>query len=87
LIGKPGVEIMQKDVIGVANLFKQGGSLRLILPKRVVRKLGLDDRHFGDDDDVTLVFVESENGILIQPFEKYIVEFSDSQERAKMANP
>ena len=55
----------------------------MILPKKVARKLGLEDRRFGDFEEVTLVFVESENGVLIQPFEKYIAELSDTRKRAK----
>ena len=65
------VKIEVKRVIGSQTPFWQGGSLRIILPKRIVRKyckVGLRaDLMRSGIDEIPFVFIETDKGILMKP--------------------
>lgn len=68
------IKIRITGVLGAATVFSQGGSLRLILPKRA--RLLLESTDFDKDDDsekktITVIVLNSDKGLLLTSLKKY----------------
>jgi hypothetical protein len=61
------VPLAVRRILGTATPYHQGGSLRVILPREVVRAYGLEDRHRDEVAKVSLVFIETDLGVLVLP--------------------
>jgi len=59
------LEIEVRGVLGAATTYRQGGSVRIILPKRVTKyySMKLDEE---EGSIITLMFVETDKGIFLQ---------------------
>ncbi len=64
------VKIKVNGILGMASPFYQGGSLRLTLPKQVVKKYKLSEKI--GKGFFSLIFLEAENGIFVLPLEKVV---------------
>lgn len=76
-----------EGVLATASVFFQGGSVRLILPRKVMRALSainFDTRHMHDtnnrseilEDDCSLdlLFILSDKGIILRPLQDYLAD-------------
>jgi hypothetical protein len=69
-------------VIGSVSVFPQGGSLRLILPKKAVRYLGLSTSsrftdvgdEESDPEDLSFVLIITNKGLILRPFKEYLLD-------------
>ncbi|NWG09601.1 MAG: hypothetical protein HXX80_04760 [Nitrososphaerales archaeon] len=61
------VKIEIRGIIGAASPFKQGGSMRIILPKKIGKVYNLDRWQMHELESCTFVFIETNFGILICP--------------------
>ncbi|MDE1853871.1 MAG: hypothetical protein KGI38_09030 [Thaumarchaeota archaeon] len=59
------VTIRVQRLVGVAVPFKQGGSLRITLPKRIARLYGISRSNWDDEEDCVFFFFETSVGILM----------------------
>jgi hypothetical protein len=73
------VKITIQRVLGAASVFRQGGSLRLILPKRsfALLKIPRDPDDFSDFS--TVILVATDKGILMRLLSDYL-EDADMKE-------
>lgn len=58
-------------VLGAASIFKQGGSLRLILPKKVLSVLKMP-RDPDESDFATVILIATDKGILLRQLSDYL---------------
>ena len=58
-------EIEIRDVLGTAVPFRQGGSRRLIIPKKVVKHPIFNGAEMQDAEE--LAFVDTDMGVLLRP--------------------
>jgi hypothetical protein len=65
------VKIVIDRVLGAASVFRQGGSLRLILPKKAFGILKIQ-RGYEESDFTTLILISTNKGILLRPLEDYL---------------
>lgn len=65
------VEIEIRRVLGSTTVFMQGGSLRLVLPRRAARVLGIHDPEDVDPDDLTFFLLETNKGIILRLVREY----------------
>jgi hypothetical protein len=67
------VKISIQKVIGAATVFKQGGSLRLILPKIAFALLRIPkDPDREESDFSTVILIATSKGILVRALEDYL---------------
>lgn len=59
-------------IIGAASPFWQGGSIRIILPKRVGWVYGLKRSDLRELENFTFIFLETDKGILMCPLENLV---------------
>lgn len=64
------VKITVKGILGVSSPFFQGGSIRLTIPKRAVKKYGMELK--AGKEFNSLVFLETDKGMLLLPLEKVV---------------
>lgn len=65
------VKLVLQRVLAAASVFRQGGSLRLILPKRSYKLLKILKET--DESDVsTVIMIETNKGILLRPLADYL---------------
>jgi len=64
------VKISVGAVLGIASPFYQGGSLRLTVPKRVIKKYKLDEKV--GKEFFSLIFLEADKGIFMIPLDKVV---------------
>lgn len=66
-------KIVIERVLGAASVFRQGGSLRLILPKRAFVLLKIPRNPDDDSSDFsTVILVATNKGILMRPLADYL---------------
>lgn len=58
------------NILGVTTPFAQGGSLRLTLPKRMVKKFNLQQK--SEKDFFGFIFVETDKGVLLVPLNRAV---------------
>lgn len=58
-----------RRVIGAATPYRQGGSLRITLPKRLLRIYNLDRWQTPDLESSAFIFLETDSGILFAPLQ------------------
>lgn len=58
------------NILGVTTPFAQGGSLRLTLPKRMVKKFNLHQK--SEKDFFGFIFVETDKGVLLVGLDKAV---------------
>ncbi|MGQ9718608.1 MAG: hypothetical protein ACUVWK_01965 [Nitrososphaerales archaeon] len=61
------VKIEIKGIIGAASPFRQGGSMRIILPKKMAKVYNLERWQLYELESYAFVFIETNLGILICP--------------------
>lgn len=66
------VEVTIKRVLGSTTVFMQGGSFRLVLPKRAARILGIKEEEDIEPDEFTFILLETDKGILLRVVREYI---------------
>lgn len=66
------VEVTIKRVLGSTTIFMQGGSFRLVLPKRAARILGIREEEDIEPDECTFILLETDKGIMLRPVKEYI---------------
>ncbi len=71
-LGKPEAWEMAKEVtievrglIGTASPFRQGGSIRIVLPKKIARAYNTQRPSSSELEDVTFFFIATNIGILM----------------------
>ena len=65
------VKVTVRRVMGAATVFMQGGSLRLVLPKKLVRTLGIDQEDI-DSEQNTFIVLETDKGLILRPVKDYL---------------
>ena len=65
------VKVTVRRVMGAATVFMQGGSLRLVLPKKLVRMLGVDQEDI-DSEQNTFIILETDKGLILRPVKDYL---------------
>ena len=81
------IKILIDGVIASASAYSQGGSIRIILPKKVVRALkigkysrseageGMDiNTSSEDEDEIDLVFILSNKGLILRPLQDFLAD-------------
>lgn len=66
------VKIVVQRVLGAASVFRQGGSLRLILPKKAFAPLKIPRDPDDASDFSTVILVATDKGILMRPLSDYL---------------
>ena len=61
-----------RGVIGAASPFRQGGSLRIILPKRIAKMYNLEKWQMSELENYAFVFLDTNLGILICPLKELL---------------
>jgi len=64
-------KIITERVLGAASIFRQGGSLRLILPKRAFAILKIQ-KNVEESDFSTVILLATDKGILLRPLDDYL---------------
>jgi hypothetical protein len=64
------VKLRVRGILGVTQPFWQGGSLRLTIPKRAVKKYALEEKI--GREYFALIFFETDKGMLLLPFDKAV---------------
>ena len=59
------------SILGVTTPFQQGGSIRLTVPSRMVKKYKIDD-NMRRKDFFGMIFVDTDKGVLIVPLDKAV---------------
>ena len=65
------VKVTVRRVMGAATIFMQGGSLRLVLPKKIARILGID-RDDIDPEQNTFIVLETDKGLILRTVRDYL---------------
>lgn len=65
-------KIIIDRVLGAASVFRQGGSLRLILPKKAFVLLKIPRDPDASSDFSTVILVATDKGILMRPLTDYL---------------
>ena len=55
------------DILGSAEPFEQGGSVRLTIPKNAVKRNNIKDKI---EEQFSYIFLETDLGMLLMPFDK-----------------
>jgi hypothetical protein len=71
--------VVLERVLGAASLFKQGGSLRLIIPRKALSSLRLS-KESEDMDTCSVILIATDKGLLVRSLSDYI-------EDEEMKNP
>lgn len=61
-----------RRILGSTTVFMQGGSFRLVLPKRAARLLGIRGAEDIEPDEFTFILLETDKGIMLRPVREYI---------------
>ncbi len=69
------IRVVIERVLGAASIFRQGGSLRLFLPKKAFRFLNIP-REVDEDssENLTVILIATDRGIIIRPLEDYLAD-------------
>lgn len=90
------IRIEIRDLLGTASPFKQGGSLRIVLPKRITRLYNIERRPSGEIGDVTFFFIATNIGVLMcslselsknPPLSESILSHSTRSQGPRESNP
>jgi hypothetical protein len=65
------VRLNIQRVLGAASIFRQGGSLRLILPKKAFVLLKMP-RDPDESDFATVILIATDKGILMRPLSDFL---------------
>jgi hypothetical protein len=65
------IRVKLQRVLGAASIFKQGGSLRVILPKRSFAFLKMP-REPDESDFATVILIATDKGILMRPLSDFL---------------
>ncbi len=65
------VTVVVERVLGAVSLFKQGGSLRVILPKKALSSLKIS-KEWEELDSSTVILIATDKGLLMRPLADYI---------------
>ena len=65
------IRVKLQRVLGAASIFKQGGSLRVILPKRSFSLLKMP-REPDESDFATVILIATDKGILMRPLSDFL---------------
>ena len=61
------LKITALKILGAASIFEQGGSLRLVIPKKILRYLNVTLDPDDQDENATVILIVTDRGILIRP--------------------
>ncbi|MDG6907652.1 MAG: hypothetical protein JRN20_17915 [Nitrososphaerota archaeon] len=65
------IKVILDRVLGAASVFRQGGSLRLILPKKAFRSLKMSNEA-EDFDNTTVILIVTNKGIILRRLDDYL---------------
>jgi hypothetical protein len=63
------VTVVLERVLGATSLFKQGGSLRLIVPRKALSSLRTKD---SEEMDASVILIATDKGLLVRSLSDYI---------------
>lgn len=66
--GMNEIKVKVNGTVGFKEPFSQGGSFALTIPKRLVKKFGLEDK--SQESFFGFVFIDTDKGILLVPLEE-----------------
>jgi hypothetical protein len=65
------VTVVVERVLGAVSLFKQGGSMRLILPKKALSSLKIS-KDSEEVDSSSVILIATDKGLLMRPLADFI---------------